>query len=346
MNRQKTEDGYQDKSYKQWILSKGASKLHLTEMENIRKGTGVNLRKLWGMNMGENFAYIRRKDMKSLRDITEPPSKSVIVVGGGPSIAIHGQLETLKNSDYHGTLVSCDRMLLPLLRIGVVPDYVLSVDGSPIILKYFKSKLFTEYKDKIKVLVHIASHPSVIRYLYRQKVDLYWFLAHAVYVNEAEVEKSDAIVTIAMTSTKDHVKGVQTLPCAGNVGVGAWAFSWVILKKKTVALIGFDMGYPEGTPLCKTYYFSTFLDETQRVFGKNDLAALTAHIPYEKEYNPILKCYTFTDPVFRGYREMFSNLLDIVPKDVHTYNCTEGGALQNPNLKCQTFKQFLSENPC
>jgi hypothetical protein len=343
--KQKEADGYAGKSWRDWILSKAASRIYLTEAEGIQKATGVNLRKLWGMNMGENLAYIRRKDMKSLRDIPESSDNSVIVVGGGPSIAIHHQLETLRDSGFKGQIVTCDRMLIPLLKVGVVPNYVISVDGSPIILDFFKHKLVKDNLDKIKILVHIATYPTVTRYLYRNKAQVYWFLAHQIYCSEEAVENSDAIVTIAMTSTKDHIKGIQTLPAGGNVGVAAWAFAWVILHSKKVALIGFDMGYPEGTPLNKTYYYSTFLNAMQNASGRNTFAALSAQIPYEKEYNSAWKSWTYTDQVFRSYAKIFYGFLDITPKDVTTYSCVEGGALNHPKLKYLTLKQFLSENP-
>lgn len=344
LNRQKRDDGFANKGWKEWLLSKAAARAQITEMEAIRQGTRTSLRRLWGMNMGTNLGYIRRKGTKSLRDIEEPLSKSVIVVGGGPSIVIHNQLETLKNSNYHGSIISSDRMLLPLLKMGIIPNYVLSVDGSPIILKFYRSKLFETNKDKIKILTHIAVNPKVIQYLYRQKVNPYWFLAHSVYVKEEEIENSDAIVTICMTVTKHNPHGIQTLVAAGNCGVCAFALSWVILKIKKICLIGFDMGYPEETPLHKTYYYSTFIETSQHYFGKNSFASLSAQIPYEREYNPVWKSYAFTDPVFRGYREMLRNLLDIIPNDLQIYSCVEGGALTHPRLKYMTFKQFLEEN--
>jgi len=294
--------------------------------------------------MGENLAYIRRKDMKSLRDIPESGGKSAIIVGGGPSIAIHNQLETLRDSKYGGQIITCDRMLIPLLKVGIVPNYVVSVDGSPIILNFFKHKLVNQNLDKIKILIHMATHPSVTRFLYRNKAQVYWFLAHSLYASEEEVENSDAIVTLAMTSTKNHIKGIQTLVAGGNVGVAAWASAWVVLHKKIVALIGFDMGYPEGTPLNKTYYYSSFLEHTQATCGKGTFASLATQIPYEKEYNPAWKSHTYTDQVFRSYKNIFCSFLEIAPADVQTYSCVEGGALYHPKLKYLTLKQFLEEN--
>jgi hypothetical protein len=344
--KQKDADGFKGKPWRDWVLSKAAPKLMTTELEGVRAATAASLRKLWGMNMGENLCtYIRRKDMKSLRDIPEPESKSVLVVGGGPSVAIHQQLETLRDSGYKGSIVSCDRMLLPLLKMGIVPNYVISVDGSTIIRDFFKPKLVRDNLHKMTVIIHMASHPSVARLLYRYKARVHWFLAHQVYLSEEEVENSDVVALIYMTATEAHPKGIQTLVAGGNVGVAAWGFSWIILHKKKVALIGFDMGYPEGTPLNKTYYYSTFLAHTQETCGKNTFAAVAAEIPFEKEYNSVWKSWTYTDNVFRCYRQIFRSFLDIAPNDVQTFSCVEGGGLTHPRLKYATLKEWLASNP-
>jgi hypothetical protein len=340
--KQKSADGFADKSWKEWVFAKASPSLQVTDAEGIRQSTRHGLRQLWGRNMGHNIAYLRRRDMKSLRDM-EPTAKPVLVVGGGPSIEQHNQLETLASSNRENlTVVTCDKMLIPLLAHGIVPDYVLSVDGSDIILKFFKSKLFLRHKDRIKMLLHIAVNPKVVRYLYRHGAQVYWFLAHQVYVSEEEVEQSDAIVTICMTSTPHHPKGIQTLVAAGNVGVAAWAFAVIILKTHNVALIGFDMGYPEGTPLNKTYYYSTFLNMTQARFGANAYASLTAEVPYENEYNPAWGTHTKTDQVFRSYRAMFYDLLSIAPKETEIWSCVEGGTLYHPRLKYATLQSWLN----
>lgn len=341
--KQRDADGYAAKGWRDWILSKASPSLQVTDAEGIRQSTRGGLRQLWGRNMGHNLAYTRRPNMKSLRDIPAPQNRKCLIIGGGPSIELHNQLETLANADRSGlTIVTSDKMTIPLLSHGIIPDFIMSVDGSPIILDFFKHKLFKQNADKIKVLLHIAVNPLVVRYLYRLKVQVYWFLAHQVYVSEEEVENSDAIVTISMTSTKAHPKGVQTIVAAGNCGVAAWAFAVIILKAKSIGLIGFDMGYPEGTPLNKTYYYSTFLNMTQARYGATPFASLSAQIPYEKEYNPAWHSYTYTDQVFRSYKDMFCNLLDIVPATAVTTSCVEGGALHHPKLKYATLKKWLS----
>ena len=80
--KQKNSDGYGHKSWGDWVMSKAAPTMGVSEQEGIRQATGQNLRKMWGENIGFNLNYIRRPDMKSLRDLPEPVGDSVLVVGG------------------------------------------------------------------------------------------------------------------------------------------------------------------------------------------------------------------------------------------------------------------------
>lgn len=341
IKRQKELDGFADKNWQEWLVSKSYAGMW-GDADMMRVSNRL-MRKLWHGNIGHNLAYIRRKDVKNLRDLAveaaENTSKgSAIVVGGGPSIWAHKHLDVIKNSGYAGTIVASDKLLIPLLQKGIIPQYVVSVDGSDIILNFFKSKLFKQNKDKIKVLLHYTIHPTVARYLYRLKADVYWFIIHSETQPTADSEILNAVY---MTTTKHNPEGLQSVVAAGNCGVAAWSFSWSIIKKNPVILIGFDMGYPEGASLEKTPYFSTVMR------GTSNLAPLeqdySLGIAYEKVYNPAWKTWTFTDVVFKNYRRMFNYYLDNLPQNVVTISCTEGGALYHRNLKYAPLKETLEK---
>jgi len=164
LKRQKELDGYPDKSWGEWLLTKGHQRFNPTDMDVISKGNVV-MRKLWNNNIGFNLGYIRRKGVKSLRELAKTqPSGSVVVVGAGPSIWSHNHLDTLKA--YKGTIVCCDRMLKPLLEKGVVPNYVATVDGSELIIPFYKNKLFKEHVKDVKVLLHITAASNVFSQSY------------------------------------------------------------------------------------------------------------------------------------------------------------------------------------
>jgi hypothetical protein len=296
------------------------------------------------MNIGHNLAFIRRKGVKNLRDLAVAENKinegSALVIAGGPSIHIHDHLNVIKNSGYKGAIVSSDRMLIPCLENNIVPNYVMTVDGADIILKFYKHRLFRENLKNIKVLLHYTTSPKVVRYLYRLKADVYWFIVHTEQVVR---ENSDVLGAIYMTMTAHNPEGLQTLVAGGNVGVCAWCFSWVVLNRNPVILIGFDMGYPEGTDLRKTYYYSTIFDATLAALKEPTAAALAAQMQYTKEYNPAFRGHTYTDSVFRSYREMFCAYLEHAPPKLITINSTEGGALYHPRLQYGKLAETLEK---
>jgi hypothetical protein len=159
--KQKETDGFGSKTWREWVISKAATALQVTDTEGLQRSTRGALRKMWGVNMGYNISLIhKQKIVKSLRDLPVPEAESVLVVGGGPSIAIHNQLQTIKDNGYKGTIVCCDRMLVPLLKMGIVPQFVIGVDGSDIILKFYKHPLVRKHKDKLKFLLSNTSRSS------------------------------------------------------------------------------------------------------------------------------------------------------------------------------------------
>jgi hypothetical protein len=340
LKKQKASDGFAAATWEKWLLSKGSSGLELTETEQCHIGTKT-MHTLWWKNIGHNLAYIRRKDTRSLRQLAKIKSEGpAVVVGAGPSVWQHKHLDVLKNSGYRGIVVACDKMLKPLLEHGIVPNYVMTVDGTELIIPFYKNKAFREHVKDIKVLLHFTANPKLVRYLYRLKADIYWFIIHTEMILTPE---DAAMQSVCMTMTKHNPDGLQTIVSGGNVGVGAWAFSWVVLKANPVILIGYDMGYPEGTNLHTTYYYSALMNKTQEQIADSTAASLTVATQYQKEYNPAFKCWAYTDVVFRQYKAIFGSFLSHSPANVTTINCTEGGTLHHPRLQHATLAETLKK---
>lgn len=118
---------------------------------------------------------------------------------------------------------------------------------------------------------------------------------------------------------------------AHNCGTASWVMAISLFKRSRVALIGFDFGYPEGTNLEETPYFSTVMSA-----GKNFISQA-----YVKEFHPGFRTYAYIDSVFTNYRESFRSMILQAPVYSKTYNCTMGGTLWAQGLECITFKRFL-----
>lgn len=97
------------------------------------------------------------------------------------------------------------------------------------------------------------------------------------------------------------------------------------------------MGYPEGYPLEKTYYFSNYL----KAAGGDASKALA--FGYTQVYNPFFRCKVTQDPVFRHYREAWVDAAKQTEPWVVTANCSEESALfsNDGTINCMRFEDYL-----
>jgi hypothetical protein len=271
-----------------------------------------------------------------------PPKGSAIVVGRGPSLFKHGQLpllaEKIRNGEYKGIVVASDGGLIPCLEAGVVPQYVVSVDGAPIIRKWFEHPLVEKHGSEIKWLASVTINHDV--YLAGRKAGLqvYWF--NPTFDDWRKNETWTRLQRLLSTTPK-YDMGVPALNTGGNAGYCSWIFAMQVLRRSPIALIGMDLGYPEGTPLDQTQYFSSILAEAK---GNVDIIRKT----YPKFYHPVFKEYAFVDLIFFHYRQAFIDLQKMTDLWYRlyggTYNCTEGGTLFGAGINCMKFADFLEEH--
>ena len=110
----------------------------------------------------------------------------------------------------------------------------------------------------------------------------------------------------------------------------AWMMAGEVLKKTKVALTGVDFSYYDDTPYLNTQYYH----EAVELVGKENLDTL-----FTRFYNPQVGAWFYTDPAYLWYRQCFLEMAK--DSDFETYNCTEGGILFGPNIKCISFAKFL-----
>ena len=331
--KKKEEDKCGEKDWSEWLkfLVRGVH-LNPTITEQIHLGT-KELLPMWMSNFSENLPLI--KEGKTLRELIPngDPQGRAIVVGRGPSVFSHKHLELLKDSNYEGIVIATDGMLIECLKAGVVPDYVTSVDGSPVCEKWYNNPLVKEHATKITSVLCTQVSPKVTKLV----VDAgfkgpYWFVPTSDRVTDKD---SITRVQLLMTCGERNSNGQISMDCGGNVGAASWVLAWTILRRKEICLIGFDYGYPENMPLSDSYYY----DKTVESIG-----SLHAKTFYEKVFHPYFKTFSWIDPAFKSYRQSFSDMLMACPDNITTYNCTEGGVLYlEPFLKCAYFKDWLSE---
>lgn len=328
--KKKEEDKFEDVSWGEWLkfLVRGVS-LNPTITEQIHKGTR-ELLPLWMKNFSENLPLI--KEGKTLRElIPEGDPHRAIVIGRGPSVFRHKHLALLKESDYEGIVIATDGMLIECLKGRIVPNYVVSVDGSPVCKKWYDDPLVKEHGPEISSVLCTQVSPEVTRLVVEAGLKgPYWFVPTSDRITDKD---SITKLELLMTCSEKNPNGTISMSCGGNVGSSAWILAWSILKRKEICLIGFDFGYPEDMPLEETYYF----DKTVRAIG-----ALHANTYYERIWHPYFRVWSHIDPAFRSYRQSFFDMLMAVPDYVKTTNATGGGTLYlEPYLKCAHFKEWL-----
>lgn len=331
MLKMKEEQKFGEADWGEWLkfLVRGVH-LNPTITEQIHRGT-KELLPLWMKNFAENLPLIR--DGKTLRELIPDgePNGRAVVVGRGPSVFKMKHLNLLKQSDYDGVVIATDGMLIECLKAGIVPDYVVSVDGSPVCEKWYDNPLVKEHGSKITSVLCTQVSPKVTKRVVEADFrGPYWFIPTSDRVTDKD---SITKLQIMMTCSERNPNGQISMSCGGNVGSNSWVMAWSILKRKEICLIGFDFGYPDDIPLKETYYY----DKAVKRIG-----ALHTNIHYETMWHPYFKTKTKIDPAFKSYRQGFFDMLMAAPDWLKTVNSSESGTLFcDPYLKCMYFKDWL-----
>jgi hypothetical protein len=337
----KIKDGFENRSWAEYFIYL-SSKADITLQPNLDsqlEAAAEHLFPLWMANFAENVRYIRDESAKSISQLASPevvekPLHSAVVIGRGPSVFNHEHLSVLadaqRKSEFKGLVVASDGMLIECLKHGIVPDLTVSVDGSHIIRKWYDNELVDS---KVHVALPVTIHNSVYQECVKRGVTVYWYLPmFDLFIAKESITK----VLRAMTATAKNPDGFVMTSVGGNSGTAAWVFAAFILKCSPVALIGIDFGYPEGTKLLDTPYYSAMI--TQPV----DVSA-----SYDEVYHPVFKTKAHIDNVFKHYREAFLSLQYFVKPwysmSGGTVNCTEGGTLFGVGVRCMKFAEFLAE---
>lgn len=350
--------------------------LNPTIHEQVAEGTARTLLPVWMKNYAENLPYIRYGDTVNIRkpeeyhqqtyaDLVEsaplletdpeyatatgtigevqntkiknPPKGSAIVVGRGPSLFKNKHCELLAKSNYSGLIVTSDGGLIPLLEAGVVPDVIVTVDGATIIKKYFDHPLVKRHGSAMKLILTVTASHEVYLTAKEAGIQIYWF--NPIF-DDWRANESWTRLQVLMSRTDKYDRGVPRIQAGGNAGACAWIVAMSVFKRSPVALIGIDFGYPEGTKLENTQYYSNVLR-----ISKGDPSIIKK--AYPQFYHPIWQARAYCDLVFYHYRQAFLELQESTELWYRLYggtiNCTEGGTLWGNDIKCMRFEEFLTK---
>jgi len=314
--------------------------------EWLQKGTFAML-DLWLYNFARNIPDLLEGKSVSLLSVfkdensrkSHQSKNSAIVIGAGPSVYEKNQLEILANSNYQGTILCTDRMLIPCLKKGITPEkfsqfYVITIDPYMGTEKFYNNELVRKHHKGITTILSTCTVRETVDVCKKNSQNIFWF--HPLIDDFRRIESINKIMNM-MTKSDINPKGFSGLQTGGNVGTCCWVFSWAILGKSPTALIGINFGYLGETRIEDTPHY----EELLKVLG-NDEREIKKR--YKKILNPYLNCDVLIDPTFDYYREAFLDLVQRPPSWTKTINATEGGSLFGDKIENMTFSNFLEKH--
>ena len=210
---------------------------------------------------------------------------TAIVVSTGPSL--DKQLDTLKKFAPYVTVISLDASYPILLKHGIKPDYVTSIERVEATASFFKHKN-KKFDENIYFIVASLTHKQTVKNILPRR--------------------------LVLTMRPHQGEMAFNMPKYGYLGAGhstanqAYQLAYV-LGHKNIVLIGQDLAFaPDG----KSH-------ATGHAFAQADEYLYTVAYGGEGEVR--------TTYVWDKFKNQFeSDIEHSNKKDVITYNCTEGGA--------------------
>jgi hypothetical protein len=149
--------------------------------------------------------------------IKNPPGGSAIVVGRGPSLFQYGHLKLLadamKDGEYTGMVIASDGALIPCLEANVLPDAVVTVDGSPIIKKYFDHHLVKTFGSQIKWITCVTAHRNTYLAARSAGMNATWFMPQ---FDDDRQNESWTRLQRLQSASKKFPLGVPAMNTGGN----------------------------------------------------------------------------------------------------------------------------------
>lgn len=286
----------------------------VTKSDILRDNTIRNLFPIWMRNFKENLSLLSTSkdffEIEKIKKISE--AKSALVIGAGPSIKKYNHLKMLANSDYRGMVIVCDRILIPVLEAGIVPDIVVSIDGDKEVADFYNTPILKQHAHEICAMLATSVDPAVVK-AWPNPETMYFMNCHMDSM-ETPMSVSRAMWIMANKSV------IQT---GGNVGLTCWFIAQSI-KKTPLAFIGVEFSHPCPCDIEEV--------ESYQMYHNMHAGNMDKIIKcFRRDFNPFFKNEAITHYVWDTYYEVAKSWIEAVYKTsgVMTYNCTGGGIMHS-----------------
>ena len=305
------------------------------------KGTVGFLKKLWAKNIRENVKNNIWKKSRGLHDdcIGIGSNKAVVGIGAGQCfnknkdllrqmVAVDG---TKSWKDRNFIFIASNHQFKPLLKMGIIPDFVTIADASDVVLDQLTKDIPAEGQNCV-LIAGLHCSPKVLKRWRKQGRIIRFYLPHTTGLDDVFKEETGE-------DPKPHI-----ILQGGNVLNSAWSIGLKYFHSTVFFALGNDLSYPVKDTIEDqrvSYYadgdYSSNAKETGT--GRDEASASKRWMGYSLEPRKIYtgklhESYdikldvvgtTYTLWVYKTWLE--SNILgnEKSGKAYHYYNCTEGG---------------------
>lgn len=286
----------------------------------INTATLKRFDRLWTKNTFKNSpCFFTLSGIQLLRDKLK--GLPAIVLCAGPSL--EEDINTIATFKDHIILISVDTALLPLLKRGITPDFVIAVDPQFINSLYMATP-FESYKGRSDLPILVADpavYPTTLRNYHGLKV-----LTSSVFSPGKVIERFSG------------KKG--SIAAGGSVSVVAYDLAR-ILGTDPVILMGLDLSYRSDRTHLSGSFYETYVgsrtnrcDTTQNFFLKY-IRGGSPVLVQDKNGNTVI-----TDKRLLLYKSWFENQAPF--KDVKIINATMGG-LNIEGIENRPFEDLIED---
>lgn len=334
--------GFTDKSWDDWfnfilkdikpknhkqMLEQTANNFYEESFDDWVKNFAINLPKIWN-----DFSA------RNLTPTQSPKSDSAIVIGRGPSLKKFNHLKMLAESNFKGSIICSDGILIDALNAGITPEkfpnfYVVTIDPVEKIVPYYDDEIIKKFGSQINGIFSTITYPKVVEMARKHDVKIHWL--HTLF-DYHESKKSFNRVSGLMVRAINHNNGLPGIQTGGNVGTAAWFVGWQILKCKNICLIGINHGWEEDDPwdLIVSHGYDA---KPQKVEKGSDMGNKL----FPRIFNPDFNTHCIMDPIFQYYSNALKEFILRAPDWVKTINATEGGSIFGEKIQPMKFSDFL-----
>jgi hypothetical protein len=269
----------------------------------------------------ENIQYNEKKYgfNDTLNGIKIKSSKTLVIAAGPTFKKVFGKnFQEIMKKRNEITIVACDGALSMLTEINCIPDYVVSVDGDPIIANFYKKS--KKILRGVTVILATSINPNVVKECIDAGAKIKW--VQPFFRNNSEEE-----------FFRD---GITSIKMGGNVGTASYILTAFALKGNPIGLMGIEFAWSDDTPYSDTQYYNQLM----KSFDKNQEKVEEQFIHVN---NPRNGNVYIADPVYYAYFLMLKEIWSELPSEIkdNTYNLTSEGILNIDDLKYIHIKKFL-----